>query len=245
MRSAIMVTARMKSTRLPLKVTKDIQGKPMIVHMLDRLKLAKRPELIVICTSTNPQDDILAEIAKEQGVACYRGSEEDVLSRVTEAARKYKADIVVSCTADNPFVDPVYVDKVIDFHVKKKNDFTKINGLPFGAFSYAVSAIGMEKVCELKDENDTEVWGTYFTETGLFKCGALEVEEEYLRRPELRLTVDTPDDFRLVTEIFKLLYKPGRIFPLKDIIRVIDENPYLQTINSHIEQKRGIPIKLK
>lgn len=245
MKAAILITARMKSTRLPFKATKLIEGKPMIVHMLDRLKLAQKPKQIIICTSTNPQDDVLVEIAKQQGVQCFRGSEDDVLSRITEAAREYEVDLVISCTADNPFVDPEYIDRLVVFHINEGNDFTWIEGLPFGVFSYALSRSAMEKACKIKDESDTEVWGEYFTKTGLFKCGILQVSEEKLRRPEYRLTVDTFDDFKLVCEIFKELYSPGKVFPLSDIIRLLDERPGLRQINKHIQQKKWTPIKLK
>ena len=79
MNSAILITARLKSERLPMKVIKPISGVPMIIHMLDRLKLAKTPAKIIICTSTLEQDDPLEQIANEQGVECYRGDPDDVI----------------------------------------------------------------------------------------------------------------------------------------------------------------------
>ena len=153
--------------------------------------------------------------------------------------------MVVNCTADNPFVDPIYVDRLIDFHVAEGNDFTRIEGLPFGTFSYAVSRDAMFKAIALKDEEDTEVWGNYFTETGKFKWGALKVTDQNLIKPDLRLTVDTPEDFAMVTEVFKALYRPGHIFPLVQIIDFLERNPRIRLLNSHIQQKKGIPIKVK
>ena len=126
MKSAILITARLKSTRLPKKITKLIHGKPMIKHMLDRLKLAKNTSKIIICTSTVTQDDPLEKIAEQEKVSCYRGDADDVLLRLTSAAEKFNIETVINCTADNPFVDPLYIDKLYEYHIKEKNEFTKI-----------------------------------------------------------------------------------------------------------------------
>lgn len=245
MKTAILITARLKSTRLPLKVIKPIHGKPMIVHMLDRLKLADEPEEIIICTSTIAQDDPLEDIAFQEGVQCFRCDPQDVLLRLTNAAEKFNVETVINCTADNPFVDPVYIDKLYQYHIEQKNEFTKVDGLPWGAFSYAISSDAMKKACDIKDESDTEVWHGYFMDTGHFKWGTLEVEDPAVRWPELRLTVDTPEDFDLITRVFDELYEPGRVFPLSDVVDLCRRKPELPEINMSIEQKAGIPIKVK
>ena len=245
MKTAILITARLKSTRLPLKVIKPIHDKPMIVHMLDRLKLARRPEQIIICTSPIAQDDPLEEIARQENVACFRGDPEDVLQRLTDAASNFGVDTVVSCTADNPFVDPVYIDQLVDYHLTHELDFCRSEGLPFGVFAYTLSHSAMIKACLLKAERDTEVWGAYFTQTGLFKWEYMKVEDPQAFWPELRLTVDTPEDFELVTRIFDQLYHPGEVFPLSEIVAFCRAHPELVSINSAVQQKPGIPIKLK
>jgi len=245
MKVAILITARLKSTRLPMKVIKMIHGRPMIKHMIDRLKLAKIPQEIIMCTSTVAQDDPLEAIAKEEGINCFRGHPDDVLLRLTDAAKKNKVDVIISCTADNPFVDPEYIDRLIEFHIKNANDFTKIEGLPFGVFSYAINTSAMEKACRIKDEIDTEVWHGYFMETSYFKWGKLVVEDPEAFWPDLRLTVDTPEDFKLISRIFDELYDGKNVFPLKDITSLCRQKPELPKINSVIKQKIPIPIKVK
>ena len=245
MKSAILLVCRLKSIRLPLKAIKLIRGKPMIVHILDRLKLSKMPEDIIICTSTVDQDDKLEEIALEQGVKCYRGDPDDVLLRLTKAAEYYNVETVINCTGDNPFVDPLYIDKLCQYHVQKGNDFSKINGLPWGTFSYAISNSAMRKACEIKDTSDTEVWHGYFMESGYFKWGTLEVDDTALQAPNLRLTVDTPEDFEMVSRIFNELYEPGKIFSLKEIVKLCEENSEIPAINKLVKQKPVIPISLK
>lgn len=245
MKSAILITARLKSTRLPMKVIKPILGRPMIGHMLDRLKLAQRPCQIIICTSPIAQDEPLVDIARQEGIQCYRGDPDDVLLRLTKAAEQFGVDVVISCTADNPFVDPEYIDRLVDYHLEQGNDFTRMEGLPFGTFSYAISYTAMVKACELKAEKNTEVWGGYFTETGQFKWGTMPLDDPAVRWPELRLTVDTPEDFELVNRIFDELYEPDRIFPLRDIVALCRRRPDLVAINASIQQKAGLPIKTK
>lgn len=245
MKSAILITARLKSTRLPMKVIKPIHDKAMIIHMLDRLKLANEPEAIIICTSTVAQDDPLEEIAKQEGVLCYRGDPEDVLLRLANAAKEFNVDTIINCTADNPFVDPVYIDKLLEHHIKSGNEFTKIEGLPWGVFSYAISYEAIQKACALKDESDTEVWHGYFMDTGNFKWDALHVTDQDVLWPDLRLTVDEPEDFEMVTRIFDELYEDNSVFSLSEIVRLCRTKPEIPAINKNVMQKAGIAIKVK
>jgi spore coat polysaccharide biosynthesis protein SpsF len=244
MTTAVFITARLKSTRLSQKAVKPLAGKPMIGHLIERLRVANRPDCIVLCTSTVGEDDRLAVIAADEGIDCYRGDPEDVLLRLTHAAEAYGVDTVISCTADNPLTDPEYVDRLADFHHDGDYDYSCIKGLPFGTFSYGLSRPAMKKACEIKVTHDTEVWGGYFTETGLFDVGVLEVEDDALRRPDLRLTVDTPEDFALMERIYDELYD-GSPFSLREVVRFLDENPDLVTLNRDVEQKAAKGIKVR
>jgi len=245
MKTAILITARLKSTRLPKKVLKPIQGRPMLAHMLDRLKLAKKADEIIIITSPVAQDDPLVALAAQEGVKCFRGDPDDVLLRMACAAEEFGVDTVISCTADNPFVDPVYIDRLVDYHLQQKHDFTNTEGLPWGVFAYAISVPALKKACEIKAEKDTEVWGGYFTQTGLFKWGTMQIEDPAIRWPELRLTVDTPEDFALIEKIFAELYASGSVFSLEEIVALCRHREDLVLINSAVQQKAGIPIKIK
>lgn len=245
MKTAILITARLKSTRLPRKVLRPLHGKPMLGQLLGRLRLAKRPEQIVIITSPLDDDRPLVELAKQEGVGAYCGDPDDVLRRMRDASREFGVDTVVSCTADNPFVDPVYIDRLVDFHLEQGHDFTNSEGLPFGVFAYALQREAIERACEIKDEIDTEVWGGYFTQTGQFRWGTLKVTDPAVRWPELRLTVDTPEDFTVVEKIFEELGEGERIFPLEEIVDLCRRRPEIVAINAAVEQKPGIPIRVK
>lgn len=245
MNSAIFITARLKSTRLPKKAVKLIEGREMIRHLIDRLRLANSPDQIVVCTSTVRQDDPLEAIADEEGIGCFRGDPEDVLIRLTNAACEFDINTVISCTADNPLTDPTYIDRLLAFHRNGGYDYSKVEGLPFGTFSYAIDRSAMKKACRIKAKRDTEVWGGYFTKTGLFDIGILQVKDKSVRFPSLRLTVDTPADFKLITAIFEHLYDGNSVFSLEEVTNLLSEKPDLRKINSGVSQKSPEPIKIE
>lgn len=241
MKTAVTVTVRMKSTRLPRKVMKKLIGKPMIEHLIDRLKYAKLPDEIILCTSTNLQDNILVEVAKRNHIKWFRGDEMDVLKRLLDAAKKYKIDFIVSTTGDNPLTDPHYIDRLIKKFEETDADYITCLDLPLGTFSYGVKVQALEKVVELKKERDTEIWGVYFTKSNLFKIEKVEVESQ-VRHPEIRLTVDTPEDFRVMGEIYGRLYREGELIELVEVINLLKENPLLMEINKNITQRKASKI---
>lgn len=244
MKTAILITARLKSTRLPKKVLKEIVGRPMLTHLVDRLRLSQRAQQIILITSPLEQDDPLVEFAEGEEIDCFRGDPDDVLLRMTDAARHFGVDTVVSCTADNPFVDPGYIDRLVDFHLERDHAFSNSQGLPWGCFAYALATPALVKACEIKAERDTEVWGGYFTQTGLFHWGTMTVDDPAVAWPELRLTVDTPEDFELVSRLFAELHRPGEIFSLQEIVALCRRRPDLVAINAGVNQQPGRPIKL-
>lgn len=245
MTTSILVTARLKSTRLPKKVLKPLCERPMMAHLLDRMKRVEGADEVVICTSPLEEDAPLFELAEAEGVACFAGDPQDVLQRLTDCAVARGADTVINCTADNPLVSTEHVDALIDFHEANDHDYSDTEGLPRGAFSYALKREAMVEACRIKADLDTEVWGRYFTETGRFRWGTLKFADESVRWPELRVTVDTPEDFALMERVFGALYKEGEVFSLKQVVAFCRENPDVLAINGHIGQWMGRPAKLK
>jgi spore coat polysaccharide biosynthesis protein SpsF len=103
----------------------------------------------------------------------------------------------------------------------------------------------MHKVCEIKDENDTEVWHGYFMDTGKFKWSALQVLDEAVNWHDLRLTVDYPEDFAFMERIFDELWDGQSVFSLSEIVGLCRSHSEIVAINEHVLQKVGVPIKLK
>jgi spore coat polysaccharide biosynthesis protein SpsF len=232
MRAGFLITGRLKSTRLPKKVILEVAGKPLFSHMCDRLKHARRIDDIVLCTSTNSLDDPLVKLAQGEGISYYRGSEEDVLERLCEATEHFNLDYVVNITADCPIVDPLFVDMIIDEYEKTHADLIRFTNLPPGQGPNGIKVKALKKVCELKDETETEVWGGYFTNADILHCHDAVVDGRYLC-PGLKTTLDYPEDYEFLKQVFDELYVPGKVFSLREIIRLVKKKPELLAINSH------------
>lgn len=244
-KSAIFIAVRMKSTRLPKKALLKIKGRTVIEHLIDRLKTAKVPDLIVLCTSTNPDDAVLADIAGQNGIEGFRGSKEDKLERFLGAATKYGIDLVAAVDGDDICCDAVHIDKTIQTLIATGADMVNCDNLPLGAACNGIKVETLKKVCQLKAESDTEVWGKYFTDNKLFRVESLDVADPELVRPDIRLTLDYPDDFKLFQTIFDELYKPGSVFSLKEIVNLFNRKPELLEITREVHQQylRGFQAK--
>jgi len=237
MKIGFLIIGRLKSTRLPKKILLDIHGKPVISHMIQRLKLSNKIDTIILCTSINPQDKPLEKIAKDNDIECFLGDSDDVLLRMLNAAEKFNLDYILTITADCPFVDPFYADKIVEKYLETNADLIRQFDLPHGSFSYGVKVEALKKVVQMKDSSETEVWGHYFTDTGVFNVIDLDVEDQHHFRPGLRMTLDYPEDFQFFKKIFDALYKENEVFTLSDILTLLDNNPEIIQINKNCGQK--------
>jgi len=242
MKVAAIIQARMGSARLPGKVMIDIAGKPMLEHVVERLKKCQRVDEIIIATSDMPEDEVLLKFAKKRGYIISIGSVHDVLSRYLKVAREAGADYVVRITADCPIIDPEVVDKVIEKHLGSRDvDYTSNiwpmtfpRGLDTEIFSMEV----LEKTARLakKDYHREHVTIFIREHPEIFVLQNVEAEGN-MRRPDLRLTVDTIEDLQLIREIYSELYDGTNVFGIKDIIELFERKPELAKINMHIKHK--------
>lgn len=231
MKAGFLITGRMKSTRLPKKLTLEVLDREMIAWMIDRAKLCKGVDEIVIATSTNPQDDILEEIAIREGVKIFRGSEADVVERLYEAAKAFDLDFFVNITADCPLFGYDYVDKTIEEYKKTNADLITSMKLPHGLFVYGIKTEAFKKVIEMKKISDTEVWGALLYENqDIFNIVDMETPKE-LEREHFRLTLDYPEDFDLFNTIYQKIGKETYKKNTKEIIDFLDEHPEIVEIN--------------
>jgi spore coat polysaccharide biosynthesis protein SpsF len=249
---ALFIPVRLGSSRLPRKPLIEVKGKSLIEHLINRAKAAKLPNLVVLCTTTQPEDKIFVNIAKKRGAECFQGSEHDILKRYLDAAVKYNVNFIVNVDGDDVFCDPELMDKTAETFLKTGASFVKWNNLPLGATPVGVKVDALRKVCEIKDTLNTETgWGAYFTDTGLFDVKYLEPEDNELKHPEIRITVDYPEDLELVKEIYDRLYVPGKLFTLKDILSLLKKEPALAEINKGVQEeywkrfKKRANVKLK
>lgn len=240
MKVVCIVQARMGSSRLPGKVLKVICGKTVIEHDIDRLRLVENIDDIIIATTTKKEDDTIVEMAKKLGVKFFRGSENNVLSRYYFAAKENKADIVVRVTSDCPLLDYKVCDKIIRFFKQNRNidyvsntlERTYPRGYDVEVFSFEALKMAYEKASETyeKEHVTPYIWQN----TEMFKINQICNDEDY---SNLRLTLDTKEDFELISKIYDELYINNGMFGFEDIINLYNKNPEIFEINKDIVQK--------
>ncbi len=193
----IIIQARMGSTRLPGKVLMPIAGKVLLDHVLGRLSLLTYPVKVVVATSNLPRDGAIAQHCISKGVAVFRGSEIDVLDRYYQCARENRFEHVIRLTADNPFTDIEELRRLIAQHLTQQNDYTHSFGsMPLGVGAEIFSFAALEMSArEGHAPNHREHVNEYIQEhPGVFRNGELEIPATK-RSADLRLTVDTEDDY--------------------------------------------------
>jgi len=220
------VAVRLKSKRLKNKALLNLFGKPLIVQLTKRLKKSKLSSDIIWCTSKNKADDKLEILAKKINIKIYRGDPKDVMKRFILAAKKFKAKNIVRVTGDNPLTDPQIIDFMINSHVKNKKDYTSCNSIPFGARSEVIS-LKILKKCHsmLADPNSSEYMTWMLNRPEYFKTNDLTHPNSKINRPEISLTVDYPQDYKNVNEIYNFFR--GKIPSLQKIIQWLDKNEKL------------------
>jgi len=235
---AILITVRTSSTRLPKKCLLEIQGLATIQYTIRRVKKSKLADIVILCTTELKEDDILCEIAKREGIEYFRGSVKDKLERWRGAAEKFNVDFFVTADGDDLFCEPELIDLAFTQYERNNPDFIETKGLVCGAFTYGIKTKALQKVCEIKDTDDTEMMWVYFKDTaGLFKLEELKEVNDIYKRPELRMTLDYPDDFKFFKTVIENLGAIRKDFNLKDIIKYLDRHPEIVKINQYLQEK--------
>ena len=230
MQTAFLITARLKSKRLSKKILLEVKERPLIVHMINRIRYAKKINKIIICTSTNTQDDPLVEIAIKENIDFYRGSENDVLQRLFDAAKKFNLNYFANMTADIPMIDPFLIDQMVEEYLKINSDLIIPEKDSFGA-CVIVKVLSLEKVCRTKTEVNTEVWIKYFQFQKNFNIHTFKVTDDN-KHKNLKTSLDYPEDYEFIKKVFGELYKKNQIFSNKDIMNLIKNKPNIAKINS-------------
>ncbi|MCK4542952.1 MAG: glycosyltransferase family protein [Spirochaetales bacterium] len=234
---AAIIQARMGSTRLPGKVLKEVNGKPLLMYQVERVRESKLLDKVIVATSALPKDDVITDFCERNNIDCFRGSENDVLSRYYECAKKYKADIIVRLTADCPLLDPMVIDRVISMFQKEKADYAantappKTTRFPNGSDVEVFSIHALERAfIECKDLHDREHVTFYFWRyDNNFKTIQMSQGVDWSK---YRFTVDYPEDLEVVEYIFQELGKKGSFGHLPEIVDIIDAAPEIKAKNA-------------
>jgi spore coat polysaccharide biosynthesis protein SpsF (cytidylyltransferase family) len=232
---SIFITVRSESTRLPNKALLPFDGTRTIEFLIERVKRSKAYDKIVLCTTERSSDDILCELAVKHDIFFHRGSTEDKLLRWRDACRLHKVDFFVTADGDDLFCEPDLIDKAMKQYDDEDDiDFIKSDGIISGAFTYGIKATALEKVCDMKNTDDTEMMWVYFTETGLFKVRELKDINARFYRDDIRMTLDYEEDLRFFENVVEHFRKEGNnSFNLFDIVNLIDSKPEIAKINLH------------
>lgn len=222
----------MTSSRLPGKVILPALGKPLLQILVERLKMVKSLNSIVIATTYRETDDPLGRMAKELSIQCYRGSEKDVLGRVLGAAKTFDVDIIVEITADCPLIDPGLSERCINEYRSRGVDYCALDcneTYPLG-FSVQVFSTQVLSECDRDFLNDPQArehvsWPIYNQpqKYKIFRVTA-PMGKEY---PRYRISLDNYEDYVLIKNIYESLYSKNPNFTLDNIVEYLKKNPKL------------------
>jgi spore coat polysaccharide biosynthesis protein SpsF len=242
--AGIVVQARMGSSRLPGKVMEDLAGAPALERLFERLRRVKGSPLIVLATSTLPGDDKIADLVKvTPDVSLWRGPEQDVLKRYADAARHFDLDPVVRITADCPLMEPACIDAVLQaFNATpgcQYSDNAKPRLFPHGYDVQVVSRATLDWL----DENTTSARDREHVlvhiQDNSENFRTTHVTPDGDAHPELRITLDYPEDLILIRGIYERLYPANPLFGLNDIIQLRSREPEMFHVNANRRMNIG------
>ena len=240
-----IIQARIGSTRLPGKILLNLEGKPVLLRVVDRVLESQKVDKVVVATTTKEDDQKIVDLIKDYHpkVASFRGSEEDVLDRYYQAAKKYDADIIIRVTSDCPLIDSEVIDKAVEAFLEEKDvdysanilgERTYPRGLDVEVFSFSV----LKKMWKgVKEKDDREHVTLYLRKNPrLFKCKNIVNDMDYSFH---RWTIDEEKDYKLIKIIYQELYLKNPNFKMKEIIELFNRRSELVKINQGVEQKNA------
>lgn len=235
------IEARMSSSRLPGKVMLQAAGKPMLEHLVNRLRAVPSLDGIVLATTNNKTDDELEEFSIRMGIACYRGSENDVMNRVISAAESAGADVVVEITGDCPIIDPQIVEQAIRVFNANQADYVSNahfrsypDGMDTQVFRLQTLRTSAAKTNDALDHEHVTLHIRNHPE--LFsKLNLLSPPETHW--PELGLTLDEPKDYELLKKIIEYFDRINPLFSCRDVVELLKQKPDWVAINHAVVRK--------
>jgi len=235
------IEGRMTSSRLPGKILMPLAGKPVMVHMIERHRQSKYTDEVVVATTTNVADDPIAKLAQEMGAPCFRGSEDDVLGRIVGAGKAHHADILVQGMADSPLVDWRIIDRLLKMHIEggydcTSNEFEETFPIGFDARVYAFPLLVEAEKSDTSEAFREHAGYSIRSRPDMFKLGNWKAEGDMFW-PTLRLTLDTPEDYALISAVYDELYPKNPDFSAEDIVAFLKTRPDLVALNSDVKQK--------
>lgn len=244
-RVAAIIQARLSSTRLPGKVLMEVLGRPLLSYQLERVRACRELDEIVLATTTNVADNRLVDFAKREGVAYFRGSEDDVLDRFYRCALAAGAEHVVRITADCPLFDPAVCELAVREYFAAGVEYLHtgprfMEGLDCEIFSFkTLERAWSEAIRPYEREHCTQY---IVNHPELFTAVSMENDRD---DGMFRITVDEPADFAVVKALLEELSVSGRLLAGADELRtLLASRPDLLALNAHILRNEGLLVSL-
>ena len=233
-----IIQARMASSRFPGKVLEDLSGKPMLWHVVDRVRRSRRIDEVVVATSVNPSDVPIVEFLVAHQIPYFRGDEDDVLDRFYQAARVFGGDGIVRFCGDSPLTDDLVIDQVIDF--ASAGEFDYVNNwrtFPEGLHVEVFSSERLKEAWEgaSKPSEREHVTPFFYNNPDRFRLGYCDSAVDL---PPMRLVVDYPQDLELVRRVHERL-SDDSVFHLDQICDLYEREPTLFDINGDVPRLEG------
>ncbi len=243
MKVSAIVQARTSSSRLPGKVLKPLPfGSDLTVlqQVLRRTRKAELIEDVILATTRNREDDVLVSVAEREGVRWFRGSDRDVLERYYLAAKENSVDVIVRITSDCPCIDWNIIDRAVTLHLKEGADYTATRDFPVGLSVEVISFPALERAfreAERDYEREHVCPYIYLSYPGEFRISYLYAEGP-LKDPDLRITLDTEEDYVLLCAVYDFLYYEKEFFTAEDVVELFHRKGWLRLINRKVLQKK-------
>lgn len=249
MKIIAVTQARYGSTRLPAKILRKVNGTTLLQTHMERILQSKKISALKVATTNEEGSERIVEIADLLGVSTYRGSVDDVLDRFYQTVKDEKPDYVVRLTSDCPLIDPKIIDKVIAIaersgvdYVSNTLDVSYPDGMDCECFKFtALEKAWREATLKSDREHVTPyIWKNSTEKNGkLFTSECLKNAEDW---SDIRLTVDTPEDFEVIKTV---LLEMGAECDCKEYVEFIKENKNISDLNSSFKRNEGYEKSIK
>lgn len=230
-----VIQARTGSSRLPNKILRPLCGKTVLEQFLLRVQRIRNIQAIVVATTDQTRDDPVVDIARNMGLAWFRGSEQDVLDRFVQAARAYDIDVIVRVTPDDPLMDPEVTDRVIALFEREDPPLdlacnNVVPSFPYGIDAEVIRRAALERAWRETDDpfNREHVSPYIRRRPDIFRVGGIQSPKDY---SHYRLTLDYEQDYQVVAAIYAALYREGEVFLMDEIVSYLERHPHIVGLN--------------
>lgn len=236
-----VIQARMGSSRLPGKVLMPVAGKPLLWHIIHRLRQCRTVDSVVVATSVESCDDAIAQFCADAGVVCVRGPLQNVLERYRLAALKTGARTLLRVTGDAPLIDPGLIDYLVHGLTKAGADFVQLEAGALcaheGVDVFSRAALDWLTTQAADDGIAREHVTSYLKRRPDKVKTAYLPAYQPLARSHERLSIDMPEDLAFLRAVYARLKAPAGELPLAAVLQLLQDEPHYRKINAHIRQK--------